>query len=264
MKTVRRSGLAVALLVGASPVAAQSSDSARAPTGAFIGHVVSSVDSVPARSVEIRLFYVDSARTIKTSDADSLDVFLDSLRTRMGVTDSSGAFAIRRLAPGHYLFRLRRIGYQPMEGALTVGNDTVRVRFVMDVASQLLAKVQIVETATDRVKQQLDRVGFVTRSHYGTSGTLIDRGEVLRRHRDTLGELLTTYGIYRGTVVVDRMEMDYEDVKDYPADLVIGIEIYRHNRPTAFNATQSHSMNVFATGGISQPLILVWTFIPGR
>jgi hypothetical protein len=158
---------------------------------------------------------------------------------------------------------MRRIGYEPIEGALTVGEDTVRADFTMQIISQALAQITIIESATDAVKTRLDRVGFITRSHYGTSGTFVDRKDILRKRRDTLGELLGAYGVHSGNVVVDRMPLDYEDVRNYPADLVIGIEIYRHNRPTEFNATRRASDNVWRTGGMPGPTVLVWTYIPG-
>jgi hypothetical protein len=250
---------ATAFLSAAGPLAAQATDSA-GPRGAFAGRVRSSVDSAPARSVEIRLAFIDSAKKLA---GDSLEIFVDSTRTRIGVTDSSGAFVIRKIAAGHYLMRMRRIGYEPLEGALTVGADTVRADFTMQVVSQTLAQVTITETGTDVVKTRLDRVGFVTRSHYGTSGTFLDRKDILRKRRDTLGELLSAYGIYGGNVVLDRMPLDYEDVRNYPAELVIGIEIYRHNRPTELNSTRRSSDNVFRTGGMPGPTVLVWSYIPG-
>lgn len=259
--TIRRVLCLISLAAGAGlPLAAQAPATAPAPRGAFIGRIVSSIDSSPARSVEIRLIYVDSTRTFPGSD--SLDVFVDSLRTRLGVTDETGAFAIRQLAAGHYLMRFRRIGFSPIEGAVTVGEDTVRANLTMEVVSQTLAQVTINETSIDVVKTRLDRVGFITRSHYGTSGTFIDRKDILRKRRETLGQLLNTYGIYRGNVIVDRMPLEYDDVREYPADLVIGIEIYRHNRPTEFNQTRRASDNVFATGGMPGPTVLVWTYIP--
>jgi hypothetical protein len=47
---------------------------------------------------------------------------------------------------------------------------------------------------------------------------------------------------------MDRMPVDYELLRDYPADLVIGIEIYRHNRPTEFNGTR-RGATIMSSGG---------------
>src|SRR5205823_3191094 len=113
-------------------------------------------------------------------------------------TDAAGAFAIRNLAPGHYVMRLRRIGFNVLEGGVAVGNDTVRADLIMDVVSQQLAQITIKESSTDMVKTRLDRVGFIGRSHYGTSGTFLERKDILRKHRDTLGQLLNSYGVYSG------------------------------------------------------------------
>src|SRR4051812_15715090 len=179
-------GIASASLAAPS-LAAQAVDSA-GPRGAFIGRVLSSVDSSPAKGVEIRLFSIDSVT--KGTGPDSLYIFVDSLTTRLAVTDSVGAFAIRRLQAGRYLLCLRRIGFSPTEGALIVGTDTVRADLTMAVVSQMLAQMTIKETSTDVVKRRLDRVDFITRSHEGISGTFLDRKDILRRHREALGELL--------------------------------------------------------------------------
>lgn len=267
---IRLSSIAVALSValcggGVQTLVAQGIDSVPPATGTFIGHVVASLDSSPARSVEIRLLFVDSSKTVKTRRGeDSLDVFLDSIRTRIAVTDSTGAFAIRRLTPGHYLFRLRRIGFQPMDGVLTVAADTLRVKFVMDVASRLLAKVQITETSVDEVKDRLDKVGYEGRIGLGMVKTFIGRGEILRRKSQTLGEILRAHGIYDGDFLIDHLELPFEDVSDYPAELVIGIEIYPHSRPVEFNMTRPHAGPITATTGLNLPLVLIWTFMPSR
>lgn len=246
-------------------VSAQGRDSVKTPTGAFIGRIISSLDSAPARSVDIRLLYVDSTRTIKARGGDSIDVFLDSTRTRVAASDSIGRFAIRRLAAGHYLFRLRRIGYQPMDGVLNIGDDTVQVKFIMQVASTMLAKMQITESSVDRVKEQLYTNGYIARTHLGIAATFIDRPEILRRRTQTMSEMLNAYGVADGDFVLDRMSLTYEDIRDYPTELVIGIEIYRHNRPVEFNMMRSSSASVLtAGGGRSAPLVLIWTYIPGR
>ena len=250
---------------GARALGAQAGDSVPAPTGAFIGRIIAAIDSMPARSVEVRLLFVDSSKTITTRrGGDSLDVFLDSLRTRVAVTDTAGSFAIRRLAAGHYLFRLRRIGFEPLEGVLTVGDDTVRVKIAMNVVSRLLARMEIKETPIDRVQEQLARVGYKNRMGLGVAKTFIDRKEVLHKQRQTLGELLSGYGVSNGDFLLDRMPLQYEDIREYPAELVIGIEIYRHGRPIEFNMTRATSASVVATGGVNPPLVVIWTFVPGR
>jgi hypothetical protein len=239
-------------------------DSARVPTGRFLGHVLSTIDSTPVRTADIRLLFIDSARTVSTRRGDSLEIFIDSSRTRIGVSDSTGGFVIRRLREGRYLLQIRRIGFAPLEGVVIADTGAVGDVFSMAPTSQLLSKVVITETSVDRVKQRLDRVGFIDRSHTGESGLFVQRADVLRLKRDRLEDLLASYGIHSGDVMLDRMPLDYEDVRDYPTDLVVGVEIYRRGRPTEFNMTR-RGPNALSPGGqsfLARPLIVVWTFIP--
>jgi hypothetical protein len=244
------------------PSEAQGTPPKPLPSGAFIGRVIGSIDSLPARSVEVRLLFVDSARTANARKAgDSLDLFIDSLKTRIAVTDSTGAFAIRALAAGGYIVRLRRIGYEPVDAALRIEHDTLRATFVMPVASQLLAQMTIRETTIDRVTRRLANTGYKFRKNSGLSGTFLDRQGVLRHNRPTLDLILNSYGIYDGDLVIDRMQLPYDDVRNYPTDLVIGIEIYRRGRPMEFNWTRDWSQSAMLTVA-QRPLIVVWTFIP--
>lgn len=240
-------------------------DSANTPTGRFLGHIVSTTDSIPVRTADIRLLYLDSVRTVRAAGGDSLELFIDSTRTRLAVSDSTGGFIIRRLREGRYLLQIRRIGFAPLEGVVIADTGAVGDVFSMQPTSQLLAKVVITETSVDRVKQRLDRVGFIDRSHTGESGTFVQRADVLRLKRDRLEDLLASYGIHSGDVVLDRMPLDYDDVRDYPTDLVVGVEIYRRGRPTEFNMTR-RGPNLLSAGGQSfqaRPLVIVWTFVPG-
>lgn len=248
-----------------SPAAAQQPDSAPAPTGRFLGHVISSLDSTPVRTADVRLLFVDSSRIVRTTRGDSMEIFIDSTRSRIAVSDSTGGFIIRRLREGKYLLEIRRIGFAPVDGVVSADTGAIGDVFRMEPTSLLLSKVLIRETSgVDRVKQKLNRVGFNDRTHLGSSGTFVDRVEILKLKRDRLEDILSRYGIYRGDVILDRMPLDYEDVRDYPADLVVGIEIYRHGRPTEFNMTR-RGPGAFDPGGqqsAAQPLVVVWTFIP--
>src|SRR5215207_5703052 len=85
-------------------------------------------------------------------------------RSRVAVTDSAGQFTLRRLLAGSYLMQIRRLGFQPIEGALTVDTGLVREDFTMQVTSRLLSKVVVKESSVDVVKRQLDRVGYIQRS----------------------------------------------------------------------------------------------------
>jgi hypothetical protein len=234
------------------------------PRGAFLGRILNSSDNSPVRSADIRIFRVDSAKTIRSRrGADSLEIFVDTLRSRVGSTDSTGAFALRRLEEGHYILQVRRIGFAPLDGVLMVDSGAVQSNLQMQQVS-VLAKVMVTEMSVDRVKQKLDRVGFQDRYHSGQSGTFIDRAEILRRQSLTIADILSAYGIHEGEFILDRMPADYDMLTSYPADLVIGIEIYRHGRPTEFNMTR-RAPGILSPGGqaaLMLPFIVIWTFIP--
>jgi hypothetical protein len=244
---------------------AQTRDSVRVPTGRFVGRITNSIDSTPVRSADIRLLFVDSARTIHSArGGDSPEIFVDSTRTRIVTSDSAGGFVVRRLAEGKYLLQIRRIGFAPIDGVVSADTGAVGGIFTMQPTSRLLSKVVIQEMSVDRLQAKLDRVGYVDRTHSGLSGTFIDRAEILRLRRDRLDDLLSRYGIYSGDVILDHMPLDFDDVRSYPADLVAGIEIYRHGRPIEFNMTRS-GPGALGAGGQqagSRPLVVVWTFIP--
>lgn len=257
--------------VGGTLAAAQRPDTARAPApqpalrAAFIGHMINSIDSTPVRSADIRLVFIDSVRQTRGRNGrDSLEVFADSNRTRVAVSDSTGAFAIRRLAEGRYLLHVRRIGYEPLQGALVVDSGVVSTTIALQMNSRVLAKVVVTETAIDKVKERLDHDGFIERSRLGLAATFVERADILRKMPQNIGELLATYGIYDASIMLDHMPFDYESVRDYPAELVIGVEIYRHSRPTEFNGTR-RGPGALSPGGQAagaQPLVLIWTFIP--
>ncbi|HEV8216963.1 MAG TPA: hypothetical protein VGP95_14045, partial [Gemmatimonadaceae bacterium] len=91
-----------------SVVRAQAADSTT-PRAGFVGKVWNSIDSSGVRSADIRLMFVDSLHRISTrSGGDSLEIFVDTLRSRVGITDSAGNFAIRQLRAGRYLMEVRR------------------------------------------------------------------------------------------------------------------------------------------------------------
>lgn len=267
---IRAAALVAALLarlVGPSVVRAQ--DPTRptpppVPRGAFLGRILNSTDNSPVRSADIRAYRVDSTKTVHSRrGADSLEIFVDTLRSHVGSSDSTGAFALRRLEEGHYMLQVRRIGFAPLDGVLMVDSGAVQSNLTMQQVS-VLAKVTVTEMSVDRVKQKLDRVGFQDRYHSGQSGTFIERAEILRRQAFTVADILSAYGIHDGDFILDRMPTDYDMLTTYPADLVIGIEIYRHGRPTEFNMTRS-APGILSPGGqaaVMLPFIVIWTFIP--
>ena len=257
--------VATLLIAATRAPAAQQPDSVPAPRASFMGRVVSSVDSNGVRAADMRLIYVDSSKVTRgRRGEESLELFTDSSRSRVGITDSLGSFAIRRLAPGQYMLQIRRLGYQPIEGVLNVDTTEVLSDFIMLQTSKTLATIMVSERAGDRVKDQLDRVGFANRRRFRTSGTFIERAEILKRKPFTVRDILDRYGIYHGNFMIDRMPVDYEFLRDYPAELVIGVEIHRRVRPTEFNMTRS-APPILSRGGLTasmEPLVLIWTYIP--
>ena len=261
---------AAALLAGlttATPVAAaaQVADSVP-PRAGFVGKIRSSLDSSGVRSADIRLMFVDSSRKVSAKNGvDSLEIFVDTARSRIGVTDSAGSFSMRQLRSGHYLLEVRRIGYAPLNGVVSVDSTILSTVLTMDVVSRLLATVKVTAASNDRVKERLDRVGFLNRYRSGGSGTFVNRADILRRKPLTVADILSVYGIHQNAeFIMDRMPVDYDLLLNYPADLVIGVEIYRHNRPTEFNGPR-RGATIMSAGGMSNlmmPQVMIWTFIP--
>ena len=244
---------------------AQQPDSLPAARASFMGRVVSSVDSSGVRAADMRLIFVDSSKVTRgRRGEESLELFTDSSRSRIGITDSLGSFAIRRLEPGQYMLQIRRIGYQPIEGVLNIDTTEVLSDFIMLQTSKTLATITVTERAGDRVKERLDRVGFLDRKRFRSSGIFVDRAEILKRKPHTVRDILARYGIYDGHFLVDRMPSDFETIRDYPAELVIGIEIHRRVRPTEFNMTRAAPSIMTRAGNMDamKPLVVIWTYIP--
>jgi len=208
---------------------------------------------------------MDSARMIREVTGDSsIETFIDTARSRLGVSDSIGSFAIWRLGAGRYVMNVRRIGFAPTEAIVTVDSTTVSFDFAMTPVSQMLAEVRITETTPNTLARRLDRAGFTNRSRFGM-GQFVKRAEMLKRRPQTLRDVLDSYGLRESAdYLFDRMPLDYEDILDYPADLIAGIEIYRHNRPSEASMTR-RGPTLMARGGqqyLSRPLVMIWTFIP--
>ena len=239
----------------------------QAPTGAFVGHIRSTLDSVPIRLADVRLFFIDSTRDVTLpSGAKTLDTFVDTARSRLAATDSTGFFAIWRLAPGHYLMQTRRIGFSPIEAFVTIDTQTVLHNFVMDPLAAMLNRVEIREFSATSLAKRLERVGFMDRKKWRGEGaaTFLMPGDWERTKPQTLRDILSREGIFNSNVdiVMDWMSLDYYDVQDYPAILVAAVEIYRRNRPNEFNGTTAGPGVLSQTSGIRKPLVVIWTHIP--
>ena len=135
----------------------------------------------------------------------------------------------------------------------------------MTPVSQLLAKVTITENST-RLTRRLDRVGFTNRKKSSGFGQLVTHDEIMKRRPITLDQVLATYGIHDNCAMMelDRMPIDIGDARTYPAELVAGIEIYRHNVPVDAPHTRGGRLTFDRQLNtcITRPLVLVWTYIP--
>lgn len=266
----------VGMLAAVAPCRAQSpSRGISTVPGAFVGTIKNSVDKTPVKAADVRLFFVDSGHVVKDPlGLSSIETFIDTSRSRLAFTDSTGTFAIWHLAAGKYLMNIRRIGFSPVEAVVTVDTETVIFDYALDPTSRLLSKVEIVEAATNSVSRRLDISGFDRRSHGGT-GQFVKQGELLKKQPQTLKDILDTYGLHEAAdYQLDRMSLDYEDIQDYPAEFIAGIEIYRHNRPIEYNMTQGsvsrggtmrrRGRGASAPSGaaLTRPLIVIWTAIP--
>jgi len=206
MRSLVAAALALAALAPAGRASGQVADSVP-PRAGFVGKIRSSLDSSGVRSADIRLMFVDSAKKVSSkSGVDSLEVFVDTARSRIGVTDSVGNFSVRQLRAGHYLMEVRRIGFAPLSGVLSVDSTVLSTVLTMDVVSRLLSTVKVTAVANDRVKERLDRVGFLNRYRSAGSGTFVNRADILRRKPLTVADILSAYGIHgQAEFIMDRM-----------------------------------------------------------
>lgn len=244
---------------------AQQADSTRR-TARFTGDIRSATTALPVEAADIRLVFIDSLIGVKDSTGARYDeMFVDSTRSRVGVTTTNGAFTIRGVEPGHYLLNVRRIGFEPYEGLLTIDTATVDAKLVLTQVSALLPKITITASAINTVAQRLDRMGFTTRYRMGTSGRFIQRKEILRRKPTYITDVLAAHGVHDGDVIIDRMPADWQTILSYPANLVIGIEIYmrRSQLPAEFAMTRMGSIISDARGqSLSmRPTVVIWTYV---
>ena len=232
----------------------------------------------PVTQADVRIMYIDSVHNQKSVSANLAgEFFIDSAKSHVGITNDSGAFTINNVRPGHYLINVRRLGFAPFEGLLTLDTVRVEMELAMTQVIPILSEVRITENAVNRVEERLDRVGFTIRRHTEGGGTFIDRAEMLRRKPTYIGDVLAAYGIHsnNASFLLDRMPVDTSTLRNYPMELVIGIEIYRHasELPIEYSRTSSGG-GTGAYGntgslafsrqntGIAPATVLIWTYIP--
>ncbi|MDB4914591.1 MAG: hypothetical protein JWM95_2235 [Gemmatimonadetes bacterium] len=243
----------------------------------FTGLVANTTTTRPVTSADIRLMWVDSTHT-ETGSAPgaSPEFFVDSTRSRVAITNDAGTFTLENVVSGHYVLHVRRIGFAPVEAVISVGVSPLEMEVAMEQVMALLPEVRITENATDHVAQRLDRVGYNMRYRSGSSGTFIDRKEILHRKPQYITDVLRAYGVHTdANFTMDKMDTDWETLDHYPAELVIGIEIYRRrgSMATAFDATRAGGLafgssaskvnpRSFDKGGTAGWTVLIWTYIP--
>jgi hypothetical protein len=259
---IRPSVVVAAIACGAfvAPARAQSQSVApRDPGGAFAGRIVNQVDSTPVRGAAVHLLKIDSTRAGWSGRVDDSDViYVDSTKTRLGATDSTGAFAIRGVEAGRYLLQIRRIGFSPRQGVLTVDTLPIRVTLPLEPTVQAIAGMTITETTIDRNGRYLRNVGYTFRSGGGLGGRFLTNASMDKERWHTIGEALHAQFISRADVVLDGMPIQFMDVIEYPVAQVAAVEIYRTSRPIEFDFATWHT-GQFSTRA---PLVLIWTFRP--
>lgn len=256
----------------ATPAGGQRPDSAAPPPvqGArFVGFIASISTTRPVTTADVRAIWIDSVHTERdNAGKESNEFFVDSTKSRVGITDDSGHFAINVLPPGHYLVNVRRIGFEPMQVMLTMGTSMIEMELAMTQVIPMLPEVRITASSTDRMMARLERTGFRSHRNSGSSGMFIERGDIANRHPQYITDMLATYGIHQEAFVyIDRMPADWETLRSYPVELVIGIEIYRRPGQVPIEVAHTLPPSQLAFGdngghGLARPTVIVWTFIP--
>jgi hypothetical protein len=245
------------------PALAQRADSAqRAP---FKGTVASIRTTQPVPMADVRLMWIDSVHTDPAHPEVPGEIFVDTTRSRVAMTDSSGSFTVRNLDPGHYIINVRRLGFSPFEGMLTMDTRPVEMELALEQVMAFLPPIRITESAINKVTQRLDRVGFTSRSHMGHAARFFTRRDILDTHAITLQQLLAHMGVSRGdTFLLDRIPMEWGDLVDYPMDLIVGVEVYSRSLPVEFSMTRSgrRSFSQSPAAPLNSKTVILWTYIP--
>lgn len=264
----------------AHPAVAQGADSSKGSVRGvrFSGTIASMETTRPVTQADVRIMYIDSVHNEKSASANLAgEFFIDSTKSHVGITNDSGAFTISNVRAGHYLINVRRLGFAPFEGLLTLDTARVEMELAMTQVIPILSEVRITEKAIDRVEERLQRVGFTDHRHFEAGGIFIDRTEILRRKPTYVSDVLAVYGIRmnNASFTLDRIPVDTATLSNYPMELVIGIEIYRHRSevPIEYSRTSSGGgvgaygnagVRAFSRSntGIAPATVLIWTYLP--
>jgi hypothetical protein len=255
---MRLSLLACVLSAGVGAQQPQKPDSVVARRTRLTGTIASIRTTLPVPLADIRLSWIDSTHSDK-------EFFVDSAKSRVAMTDSVGTFSFRNLLPGHYLVNVRRIGFSPFEGFLTVDTTAMDMELALEQVMTILPPVRITESATNRVTDRLDRVGFTSRAKMGYGGSFVTRKDIIDKRPVDLQHMLGKLGLsISDTYTLDNMPMDWDELRDYPLDLVIGIEVYWHGLPVEYSITRRGRLTFSNDRGtpIRHANVLLWSYIP--
>jgi len=255
----------LAVAVATRPLVAQETDTTQ-HGAAFKGSIASIRTAQPVPLADVRLMWIDSVHADAAHPGDSGELFVDTTRSRIAISDSTGTFTVRNLEAGHYLINVRRIGFAPFEGMLTMNTHPVEMELALEQLMVLLPPIRITESAVNKVTQRLDRVGFTERSRMGHAATFYTRRDIIDTHAQTLQQLLSRMGANMSDkFLLDRIPMEWGDLVDYPMDLIVGIEVYRHSLPVELSITRRGRLQFTDDRGtpLTSKTILLWTYIPG-
>lgn len=232
------------------------------------GSVASIRTTLPVRSADVRLMFVDSLHTERGSSGPG-ELFVDSTKSRLTVTDTAGKFIIRDLESGHYLMTVRRIGFSQFQGLIRVDTASVDMELAMEQVDAVLAEYNVTASSTymDRALRALENTGFTNRAKTSGTGHFVKIDEIMKRKPTRLEDVLSSYGLTSSDIyVVDHVRASFDEIKNYPPEGVLGIEIYRNatTAPIGFQKTTKGrlAMGPGGTGGIQPKFVVLWTYIP--
>ena len=258
-------GIVTLAALEAAAQAPDTSAARRARRGAaFDGSIASVKTTLPVELADVRLIYVDSAHVDKTGSRGLEDIFVDSAKSRVAMSDEHGNFTIRNVSAGHYMINVRRIGFEPIEALVTIDTNAVHMDLAMTQIATVLPPVRIYGAANTRVEMKLKRVGFEDRRHMA-SGNFLRREDIMRQQPQYITDVLRKYGIGPDAIIdVDRMPADWDYLRSLPPELVVGLEIYRRrfSLPTELGTTRGGTLVMASGGRPESPHVMVWTFIP--
>lgn len=242
------------------------------------GRVASIRTTNPVAQADVRLFYVDSVHLERDTKDGAGEIFVDSSRSRVAVTDSAGAFAIRGMPSGRYLVHVRRLGFTPIEAFMKVDTLAVDLEFAMTQIDAMLPEYRVTASASymDRAIRAMDRSGFTERAKAFGTGRFIPMSEISKARPTLLSDYVAKYGVRPSDIfILDGIGTTWDDLRNFPPQLIVGIEIYRTPAMAPIGVTKtvgggqafgelskSGMEDVAATGGLKPKVVMLWSYIP--